>query len=66
VEREAFRNFMVSRQLRATDWAKQAGVAASQIYAYLTGRSRGLAPDVAERLARAAHSRVEDLFAPKR
>jgi hypothetical protein len=57
---------MVSRQLRATDWAKQAGVPASQIYSYLTGRSRGLAPDVAERLARAARARVEDLFARTR
>lgn len=61
-EREAFRAFMVSRQLRATEWAKQAGVAASLIYSYLTGRSRALAPDVAERLARAAQARVEDMF----
>ncbi len=65
-EREAFRNFMVSRQLRATEWAKQAGVPASQIYSYLTGRSRGLAQDVVERLARAARVRIEDMFAPKR
>jgi cyclic pyranopterin phosphate synthase len=61
-QREAFRAFMVSRQLRATEWAKQAGVPASQIYSYLTGRSRGLAPEIAERLARAAQARVEDLF----
>jgi cyclic pyranopterin monophosphate synthase len=65
-DREAFRNFMVTRQLRATEWAKQAGVPASQIYSYLTGRSRGLAPDVAERLAGAARARVEDLFARRR
>jgi cyclic pyranopterin phosphate synthase len=65
-DREAFRSFMVDRKLRATDWAKQAGVPASQIYSYLTGRSRGLAPDVAERLARAARARVEDLFARPR
>jgi cyclic pyranopterin monophosphate synthase len=61
-EREAFRNFMVSRQLRATEWAKQAGVPASQIYSYLTGRSRGLSPDIVEKLARAARARVEDMF----
>jgi cyclic pyranopterin phosphate synthase len=61
-EREAFRNFMVSRQLRATEWAKQAGVPASQIYSYLTGRSRGLSPDAAEKLALAARARVEDMF----
>lgn len=65
-DREAFRHFMVSRQLRATEWAKQAGVPASQIYAFLTGRSRGMAPDVAEKLARAARARIEDLFAPRR
>jgi cyclic pyranopterin phosphate synthase len=62
-DREAFRNFMTSRQLRATDWAKQAGVPASQIYSYLTGRSRGLTQDVIEKLARAANARVEDMFA---
>lgn len=65
-DREAFRQFMVSHQLRATEWAKQAGVPASQIYGYLTGRSRALSHDVVERLARAARARVEDLFAPRR
>lgn len=60
--REAFRTFMTSRQLRATDWAKRAGVPASIIYSYLTGRSRGLTDDAAERLASAAQARVEDLF----
>lgn len=65
-DREAFRNFMTSRQLRATDWAKQAGVPASQIYSYLTGRSRGLTQDVAEKLAHAARARVEDMFAHRR
>ena len=65
-DREAFRNFMTSRQLRATDWAKQAGVPASQIYSYLTGRSRGLTQEVAEKLAQAARARVEDMFAHRR
>lgn len=65
-DREAFREFMVARQLRATEWAKQAGVPASQIYAYLTGRSRALAPDIAERLAQAARARVQDMFARRR
>ncbi len=60
--REAFRSFMTSQRLRATDWAKSAGVPAGQIYAFLTGRSRGLSTDVAERLARAARVRVEDMF----
>jgi cyclic pyranopterin phosphate synthase len=60
--REAFRAFMSSRHLRATQWAKEADVPASQVYAYLTGKVRALSSDVAERLARAANSRVEDLF----
>jgi plasmid maintenance system antidote protein VapI len=60
--REAFRSFMTSRHLRATQWAKDAGVPAAQIYAYLTGKIRNLPGDVADRLARAAKSRVEDMF----
>ncbi len=62
-DRDAFRNFMVTRALRATEWAKQAGVPPSQVYAFLTGRAPSLSHDVAERLAKAAHARVEDLFA---
>jgi cyclic pyranopterin phosphate synthase len=61
-QREAFRSFMTSQRLRATEWAKSAGVPAAQIYAFLTGRSRGLNEEVAERLARAARVRVEDMF----
>ena len=61
-DRDAFRDFMVRRALRATEWAKQAGVPPSQVYAFLTGRARSLSHEVAERLAKAAHARVEDLF----
>ncbi len=64
-EREAFRAFMTGRHLRATEWAKQADVPASHIYAYLTGRSRDLPHEVAERLAKAARVRVEDMFVAK-
>jgi cyclic pyranopterin phosphate synthase len=62
-DREAFRTFMTDHRLRATEWAKQAGVPAAQIYAYLTGRSRALPRETAEKLARAARARVEDMFA---
>jgi cyclic pyranopterin phosphate synthase len=62
-EREAFRAFMAERRLRATEWAKQAGVPSAQIYAYLTGRSRVLPRESLEKLARAAGARVEDMFA---
>ncbi|MDE3115672.1 MAG: cyclic pyranopterin monophosphate synthase MoaC [Pseudomonadota bacterium] len=60
--REAFRAFMTGRRLRATDWAKEAGVPAAQIYSFLTGKSHSITPDTAEKLARAARVSVEDLF----
>jgi cyclic pyranopterin phosphate synthase len=60
--RDAFRAFMTSHRLRATEWARQAGVPAAQVYAYLTGRARSLPSETAERLARAVRVRVEDLF----
>ena len=60
--REAFRAFMTSHRLRPTIWAKQAGVATGEILGYLTGRSRGFPAEVAEKLARAARVRVEDMF----
>lgn len=61
-QREAFRSFMTTRRLRATEWAKDAGVPASEIYSFLTGKQRALSSGVAEKLARAAKSRVEDMF----
>jgi hypothetical protein len=60
--REAFRNFMTSRRLRPTTWAKDAGIPSGEILGYLTGRSRGFSGDTAEKLARAAKVRVEDMF----
>lgn len=60
--REAFRNFMTANRLRPTTWAKDAGVPYGEILGYLTGRSRGFSNDVAEKLARAAKCRVEDMF----
>jgi hypothetical protein len=60
--RDAFRRFMTSHRLRPTTWAKDAGIATGEIMGYLTGRSRGLSGDVAEKLARAAKVRVEDMF----
>jgi len=60
--REAFRAFMMSHRLRASEWAKSAGVPASQVYAFLTGRLRAMPDDTAKKLARAARVRVEDMF----
>lgn len=62
-DREAFRGFMAEHRLRATEWARRAGIPAAQIFSYLTGRSRVLSHESAEKLARAARVRVEDMFA---
>ena len=61
-QREAFRTFMTAHGLRATEWAKSAGVPSGQILAFLTGKSRAIPNEIAEKLARAARSRVEDMF----
>ncbi len=61
-DRHAFRSFMQSRRLRASVWASEAGVAPSQLYAYLTGRLNVLPPDAVAKLARIAHVRPEDMF----
>jgi hypothetical protein len=60
--REAFRNFMTSHRLRPTIWAKEAGVSSGEILGFLTGRSRGFSEGVAEKLARVAKVRVEQMF----
>jgi cyclic pyranopterin monophosphate synthase len=61
-KRAALRNFMTSNRLRATEWAKQAGIPASQLYAFLTGRLRSLPDEAIQKLARAARVRPEDMF----
>jgi cyclic pyranopterin phosphate synthase len=60
--RAALRNFMTARHLRATEWARQADIPASQLYAFLTGRLRTLSDDAIQKLARAAQVRPEDMF----
>ena len=61
-QRDAFRTFMTTHRLRATDWAKQADVPVAQIYSFLTGKSRALSPEAATRLAAIARVRPEDMF----
>jgi cyclic pyranopterin monophosphate synthase len=61
-QRDAFRAFMTSNRLRATQWAKDAGVPVQHIYSFLTGRARAMPSEVADKLARVAKSRVEDMF----
>ena len=59
--REAFRAFMTSHRLRPTQWAKEAGVPWRNPGLPHRPFARPLA-EVAEKLARAAKVRVEDMF----
>jgi cyclic pyranopterin phosphate synthase len=61
-QRDAFREFMKSRRLQASDWAKQADVPVAQIYSFLTGKSRAMSPEAVTRLAGVARVRPEDMF----
>ena len=61
-QREAFRNFMTSHRLRPTTWAKDAGISSGEILGFLSGSSRGFSAETAQKLARAAKVRVEDMF----
>lgn len=60
--REAFRSFMLARHLRATDWAKKAGISSALIYAYLTGKSASIPAAALEKLAKVAKVSPDDLF----
>jgi len=61
-QREAFRAFMTRSRLRASTWAKDAGVPMGEIMGYLTGRSRGFSADTLARLAKAAKVAPDDMF----
>jgi hypothetical protein len=61
-QREAFRAFMVKRHLRPTAWARAAGIPAGEILGFLTAKSRSIAPQSLEKLARVARCEVEDFF----
>jgi cyclic pyranopterin phosphate synthase len=61
-EREALRKFIVARRLRASEWAKSASVPVNELYGYLSGRSRALSQESADRLAKAARATPEEMF----
>ena len=61
-EREALRAFMMANRLRATEWAKSAKVPVSEIYAFLSGHARALAPETSGKLARAARTSVDAML----
>ena len=60
--REAFRAFMTRKRLRATQWAKDAGVPTGEVLGYLTGQSRSLSDTTAAKLAKAAKVAPDDMF----
>ena len=61
-ERDAFRAFMQRARLTPTGWARAAGVAPGEILAFLSGHARSIAPETAEKLARAAGVSADALF----
>jgi hypothetical protein len=61
-QRDAFRAFMLRNRLSPTGWARDAGIQAGEVLAFLTGQSRSIAPDSLEKLARAAGCALEDMF----
>ncbi len=61
-EREALRSFMLVRRLRASEWAKSAAVPVNELYGYLSGRSRVLPAESAEKLAKAARASTDEMF----
>jgi cyclic pyranopterin phosphate synthase len=64
-EREALRQFMLARHLRASEWAKSAAVPVNELYGYLSGRSRALSQDSTDKLARAVRVTAEEMFGRK-
>jgi hypothetical protein len=61
-QRETFRAFMTTRHLRPSAWARAAGVAPGEILGFLTGKTRSIAPESLEKLARVAKVSPEDMF----
>jgi hypothetical protein len=61
-QRDAFRAFMIAHHLRPTEWARAASIPAGEILAFLTGKSRSIAPQSLEKLARAAGCAPEEIF----
>jgi cyclic pyranopterin phosphate synthase len=64
-DREALRSFMLARRLRATEWAKSAQVPVNELYGFLSGRSRAISGPSAQRLAKAAHANIDEMFGRK-
>lgn len=64
-DRDGLRRFMLERRLKATDWARSAAVPVNQLYGFLSGRSREIPKDIAEKLAKTARASVDEMFGRK-
>jgi cyclic pyranopterin monophosphate synthase len=64
-EREALREFMTTRRLKPSQWAKSAGVPLNELYGFLSGRARSIPEETAARLAKAARVPVAAMFGRK-
>jgi cyclic pyranopterin phosphate synthase len=61
-DRDALKQFMTRNRLRPLEWAKSAAIPVNELYGFLSGRSRGISPDSAERLAKVARTSVDAMF----
>ena len=61
-DRDALKQFMTAHRLRPLEWARSAAIPVNELYGFLSGRSRGLSPDSAERLAKVARTSVDAMF----
>lgn len=61
-QRQAFRQFMISRALAPTRWADLARIPVGEIFAFLNRNTHCIAPASLEKLARAAGVESSDLF----
>ena len=61
-QRDAFRAFMIARHLRPSEWARAAGVPSGEILGFLTGKTRSIAPQTLEKLAKAVNCTPQEFF----
>jgi cyclic pyranopterin phosphate synthase len=61
-DRDALKRFMTQNRLRPLEWARAAAIPVNELYGFLSGRSRGISSDSAERLAKVARTSVDVMF----
>jgi cyclic pyranopterin phosphate synthase len=59
---DAFRSFLREGRLQVSAWAAEAGLPVALVYGFLHGRVSRLPKDAEEKLAKAAHATVKDVF----